>query len=109
MSVPVAGVVAVAALALLALATLEVVNPAWRYSRDRGPYVERGLHRSRFALALGLVILVLFGAAPQLLLILAALDPSQPVGSRVIGAGETVAAAAWIGLLGWRAARARHG
>ncbi len=109
MSIAVAGVVAVTALAVLALATLEIANPVWRYSRDRGIYVERGPDRSQPARALGLLVLAVVGAAPQLVMLVTALDPSQPMGSRVVGAGETAAAAVWIGVLGWRAARARHG
>ncbi len=92
-------VVALAALGVVALATLELWNGEWRYSRERGLYVQRVRQRSQAALGLSLVILAVFGVAPQLLIVLTVLDPAQPSLSRIISAGEILLVVGWIALV----------
>jgi hypothetical protein len=109
MSIEVASVIAAVSLGGLAMATYEMANPVWRYSRDRGLYVERGPDRSRLSQTVSVLVLVVVFVVPQLLMLSVAVDPSQPTGSRLLGAAETVMAAVWLGVLGWRAIRARGG
>ncbi len=106
MSPTVAAVVALATLALLALASLELTNPEWKYLRGSGLIVHRNPQkRSRWIVGLNVSVIALVGAIPQLILIAAVLDVSQSIASRAIAGSEIVIAIIWVAYLRLRTTR----
>lgn len=105
MSVPVTLTLAVALLGVMALATLELFNARWQYSRGRGLHLGTGGPRSRMSVGLSLLIFAAFSAAPQVVMTLTLFDPTQPLLSRIIAAVEVVVVIGWLGLLVRRIAR----